>query len=219
MSIEAKQVYQAFNFITKLGAELEALADAIENAITLEMKNLEGWPTIESFQRDSRMDDFEWVHTDYGGTITLKKRANSRNLNDIVSIFYQMSLCGDGVDPEFGEPMLHIASWGEDELDFGNGYYLSFPYSAQNYEYEDKPAPEFLAYNKVTFESNEIWHKSMWAYSLKLMQIQDTSDVKNYIAQPILKILQAGSKENLEQVFDGLNDEKFYHFKPEKWLE
>ena len=187
MTIDGKTLAQCFEMVAKSGSELEGLITALKNLLVekLEKKGHE-WPFVLAgdFQSSDCHDDSDWVYTDVSYSLPLKSRGQGKKLAERY-LGFQISMLGDGiaVPGQDSEPLLHVFCW-EHAVDFDDGYYLGFPLERD--DTFDVLEGRLLTWG--TMDSRQ-WNSCAWAYSLKLLVLNNSDDLKKYVIDPAFALL------------------------------
>jgi hypothetical protein len=180
-----RAITESIQFISRLGAECEHLANMIKEQLSrlllvpevAKRYRAEGkW--ADSYERD----DIDWTLTDLGFSLPLVIKPK-RSVGTYLVV--QISLSGLGIDAlDNNEPLLHIGLW-DDPLDF-DSIKMGFPL--------DLDSGYDLA---LEAERMFVWSSSLgthdWCYSLRLTDINSPKDIQDLIIKPMQALLLGGS--------------------------
>lgn len=183
--IDGKSVADCFAFVARCGSELNALRDALENQLSVQLtaeKSSLPCVLVGDAERDDRLDGSEWLYTDFACSFPLKSKGKGKKSVEQY-LGFQTSMSGDGIEiPGNNEPLIHVFCWGY-PVDFEDDY-IGFPL-----DFED---PHKVVNERLLLwgDQNASWNERQWTYSLRLMSINTIDDLNKYVVLPALDLLK-----------------------------
>ncbi|MBN8427402.1 MAG: hypothetical protein J0L65_08030 [Xanthomonadales bacterium] len=174
----------AIEYVAKLTNEVEKLATSIQSALSDALEKADqGWILAEQSE-DDQSNTSGWLYTDSAWSVGLKRNGKGKKPT-ICHIGYQISLMGDGIPPHISEPVVHIYCWG-DFVSFEEEYYVGFPLDPE----EERSIEDdcLIVFSSTT--EKRTWDQGQWTFSLKLMSINSDTEVKDFIIEPALRLMQ-----------------------------
>lgn len=180
-----KSITDAVQFVSKLGAECERLADLIKEEISRALLTpalVKRYKANGAWVSTRTTDEHDWVYTGVG--ISLPIAAKPKRLTSSF-IVVQISLAGEGIAAHGNqEPLIHIGQWGT-PVDFDN-IMMGFPCAT------DSGHDLSLEHDRV-FRWSHRDYEDEWCYSVRLTDINNPDDVQTQIINPLTALLSGAS--------------------------
>lgn len=188
-SMNGFNIMRAYKFVADCGNEVAALMKLLEDAVTEALAAQgNGLPCVPAAEPSSEtiLDEGGSVYTGWLLSIPLKRKGKgSKRIEKHLS--FQVSMLGDGCDiPGNNEPLLHVYCW-ESEPDLDE-HCMTFPLDADE-------EMHVIADRLIVWGEQEglQWDDQGWAYTLKLVQLNNPADLHDHVIRPMMKLLQGVS--------------------------
>lgn len=180
MSINGTSIYEALGFASRVYQECNALAEALVEGLSELLSEPEvksRYKIAEKHQKGMRwQEDAQSKGCLYHSMAYSLPLTRGRKQIPDSYLFFQISLAGDGMETANNtEPLLHIGLW-EWEIDFSQGQHVFFP----------------LLEELPSIEKNGALLRwgTQWLYTLKLCAINNSTDIKTKILEPVRLLLK-----------------------------
>jgi hypothetical protein len=210
-----RRVVEAFRSVDDFGAQVSKLLRELKNQLSSEISErrsrLQMQVRSSRDDSDSRIGSGDWVYVAEATSIGLDRVGPGKRSEWAPAyICLEAVLAGDGLPSGVAAPLLHVHYWdysvtyedGDDQL------YLSFPM-------EDRP--EIVAERLLVWRDGE-WNAKgnfgcPWTYSLRLLALEQPENLRRYVLDPVLKLLErrdgllSYGKFNSDLVVEALPDD------------
>lgn len=190
---KGQTINACFEFVAKCSAEVQNLAETLKKLFSDELDR-QGtslpFAAAGDWNKGTWAADeiVDWLCTGVSYSLPLKRGKGNFKTERWLTI--QANLMGDFLLPDSKEPILHVYLW-DDACSFEDETYNAFPYAAEDEMRATVERERLIRYadDRMGAESEIHW-LDMWAYCLRLTDLQTPGDLMRLVVQPALKLLR-----------------------------
>lgn len=189
------KISACFDFVAKVGQEVENLSDIIKEEMTRALTNT---PLVEKYgilkwNFDCRYCDNDWICTDVICDVPLIVKPRRK---PEMYLGFQISLLGSGMDTGGNrDPLVHVFCWRTGPASMKESP-MAFPLEPDEQVLEDESLFVF---------GNKIGSPRSWAFTIALTDVNTIEDVRKKIIKPMrLLLLGSTAREALTGDIGGL---------------
>lgn len=188
---KGQTISACFEFVAKCGQEIHNLAETLT---TLFNDELDRRGSTLPFAAAGKWNKAVWSNDDLaewtciGVAYSLPLKRGKGNFKTERWLTIQANATGKYLLPESKEPVLHVYLW-EDACDFDETF-NAFPYAADGEMEATVEMERLVRYGdgRMGAESEIHW-LDMWAFCVRLTDLQTPSDLIRLVVQPALKLM------------------------------
>jgi hypothetical protein len=201
--LDGKSLTECFDLVLRCGSEIESLCESLSQMFLKSLaapSNALPCALASAREEDAREDPSGWIYTDTSRSFALKSKGKGRKKSDAYFVF-QISMHGDGIPSCVAEPILHVGCWTE-PVDFEDECFIHFPG-------DPGELPELVEQRLLRWseDGETAWNACEWTFSIRLMCVNSSEDLKSLVIDPTLKLLRLGSSS--KSVLEALPDDLF----------
>ncbi len=181
--MNGNELLKCHEVVEKCAIEVDAMLSALEERVLAIFKksptNVAG--CILSEDRTSQWKYANsYVWSDFSRSYPLKKKGGRKTA---AYLSFQVSLFGEGTNipgEKYSEPLLHVSLW---EVPTSDECYVAFPIQIQ-------PNVEDNRLMTWDLPQGSDWFTKEWTYSLRLINLNDLSDLKKWAIDPAIALMK-----------------------------